>query len=108
MINWDNYVVEKNPNKFLRLYGNFMSKIGMWFLNTSVDYCDHFKLAFEEEDFTGIPTMACLCGCKIFRLNVMWDEETRSVGWYELRQECLQCGSITTAPTPIDEGMDCA
>jgi len=39
----------------------------------------------------------------------MWDQDSRLVGWYDLRQECVECGTITTAPTPIDdEGMDCA
>jgi len=107
VINWDNVVIEQHPNRFVRFYGNFMAKIGAWFLKRSISYGDTYALSLMEEDFTGIPTMACLCGCRIFRLNVMWDEETRSVGWYELRQECLQCGTITTAPTPVDEGMDC-
>jgi rRNA maturation protein Nop10 len=44
----------------------------------------------------------------MFKINVMWDQETRAVGWYDLRQECIECGTITTAPTPIDEGFDCA
>jgi hypothetical protein len=57
----------------------------------------------------GIPSMACICGCKIFNLRVMWDEETREVGWYDLEQSCFDCGALLTAPTPIDdEGMDCA
>jgi hypothetical protein len=59
------------------------------------------------DDLTGIPTFACICGSKIFKLNVMWDEETREVGWYDLKQQCMECGTYTTAPTPIDEGMDC-
>jgi len=33
----------------------------------------------------------------------MWDPETRLVGWYNLTQKCTECGTITTAPTPIDE-----
>jgi len=37
----------------------------------------------------------------------MWDEETRLPGWYDLSQTCYECGTVTTAPTPIDEGMDC-
>lgn len=56
-----------------------------------------------EMDLTGIPTFACICGCKMFKVTVMWDEETRAVGWYDLRQECADCGVITTAPTEIDE-----
>ena len=53
-------------------------------------------------DLTGTPITVCICGCKMWKLTVMWDEETRSVGWYDLRQECIDCGAIATAPTEID------
>jgi hypothetical protein len=43
----------------------------------------------------------------MFKVTVMWDEETRAVGWYDLAQECIECGTLTTAPTDID-GDDCA
>jgi hypothetical protein len=43
----------------------------------------------------------------MFKVTVMWDEETRAVGWYDLAQECIECGTITTAPTEID-GDACA
>jgi rRNA maturation protein Nop10 len=38
----------------------------------------------------------------MFVVTIMWDEETREVGWYDLKQECKECGAISTAPTPID------
>jgi hypothetical protein len=38
----------------------------------------------------------------MFNITVIWDEETRAVGWYDLKQECKDCGIITTAPTEID------
>ena len=53
-------------------------------------------------DLTGEPTFACICGCMMFKVIVMWDEDTRAVGLYDLRQECIDCGIITTAPTEID------
>jgi len=59
-------------------------------------------------DLRGIPTFACICGSKIFQVNLMWDEETRLPGWYDLSQTCYECGTVTTAPTPIDKEMDCA
>lgn len=53
-----------------------------------------------------LPTLACpACGCLMFSIVVMWDKETREVGWYDLRQTCKECGTISTAPTPIDEEM---
>jgi len=58
-------------------------------------------------DLQGEPTFACICGCKMFKVIVMWDEETRAVGWYDLKQECIECGTLTTAPTEID-GDYCA
>ena len=54
-------------------------------------------------DISGIPTSACICGCKVFTINVMWDDESREIVWYELRQKCKECGAISTPPTPIDE-----
>jgi rRNA maturation protein Nop10 len=42
----------------------------------------------------------------MFEITVMWDAETKEVGWYDLAQKCKDCGIITTAPTPID-GDDC-
>ena len=53
-------------------------------------------------DLRGTPTLACICGCLMFVITVMWDEDTREVGWYDLIQQCKECGSISTAPTPID------
>jgi hypothetical protein len=53
-------------------------------------------------DLRGKPTTTCVCGCKMFIVTVMWDEEDRSVGWYDLTQQCKECMSISTAPTPID------
>jgi hypothetical protein len=38
----------------------------------------------------------------MFQVTVMWDEETRAVGWYDLAQTCFECGTTTTAPTEID------
>ena len=57
-------------------------------------------------DLQGKPVMVCVCGSKMWQLNVMWDTETRAVGWYDLKQTCIVCGAISTAPTPIDEITD--
>jgi len=54
-----------------------------------------------------IPTFACICGSAMFKITVMWDEQTRAVGWYDLRQECAMCGAFSTAPTEIDRELDC-
>ena len=54
-------------------------------------------------DLRGKPVFICICGSKLWQVNVMWDVEERSVSWYDLRQTCVVCGAIATAPTPIDE-----
>ena len=54
------------------------------------------------DDLRGTPTFACICGCLMFEITVMWDVETREVTWYDLAQKCKECGTITTAPTPMD------
>ena len=54
-------------------------------------------------DLQGTPTFACICGCAMFNLTVMWEQDTREIGWYDLKQTCIECGSVSTAPTPIDE-----
>jgi hypothetical protein len=53
-------------------------------------------------DLRGNPLFTCVCGCKMWNITVMWDEEDRTIGWYDLRQECKECGAIATAPTEID------
>ena len=56
-------------------------------------------------DLQGTPTTVCICGSKMWKITVMWDNESREVSWYDLRQECKECGAFATAPTPIDEEM---
>jgi rRNA maturation protein Nop10 len=41
----------------------------------------------------------------MFEITVMWDMEDRTIGWYDLKQKCKECGSVSTAPTPIDGEM---
>lgn len=60
------------------------------------------ETGIEMLDLRGKPIFTCVCGCKMFVVTVMWDEETREVGWYDLKQECKECGAISTAPTPMD------
>lgn len=54
-------------------------------------------------DLQGTPTFACICGCAMFKVTLQWSEATREIAWYDLKQTCIECGSVSTAPTPIDE-----
>lgn len=56
-------------------------------------------------DLRGTPTHVCPCGCNIFNVKVIFDDY--EVGTYFLDMECANCGSLATAPTPMDrEGLD--
>ena len=57
-------------------------------------------------DLRGAPTHVCACGCNIFNLKVIFYEN--EIATYFLDMECANCGSLATAPTPVDyiEGLD--
>jgi len=56
-------------------------------------------------DLRGTPTHICPCGCNIFNVKVIFDDY--EIGTYFLDMECANCGSLATAPTPMDrEGLD--
>ena len=50
----------------------------------------------------GIPTGACPeCGTNIFKVLVTFDKEY-NIEQYMLDAECNECGTLITAPTPLD------
>jgi len=51
-------------------------------------------------DLRGEPTHLCPCGCNIWNLKVVFDDY--EIATYFLDMECINCGSLATAPTPID------
>jgi uncharacterized Zn finger protein len=54
-------------------------------------------------DARGIPTCTCpSCGNNLFKAFISFDPETYLVGMYHLDIECTECGTLCTAPTPID------
>jgi hypothetical protein len=52
-------------------------------------------------DVRGTPTHVCPCGCNIWNVKVMFDDF--EIATYFLDMECANCGSLATAPTPIDK-----
>ena len=54
-------------------------------------------------DLRGIPTHVCLCGCKVWNLKVMFEDN--AISMYFLDMFCSACGSPATAPTA--EELDC-
>lgn len=60
----------------------------------------------ESMDFRGSPTTVCACGCFVWNLKVSWDEEG-NIGGYFADMECIECGSIATAPMPgVNIGLE--
>jgi hypothetical protein len=57
-------------------------------------------------DLRGTPTHVCACGCNIFNVKVIFYEN--EIATYFLDMECANCGSLATAPTPVDyiEGLE--
>lgn len=50
----------------------------------------------------GIPTKECpCCGSSLFTIQASFDENYEIV-FYLLNAECAICGSLVTAPTPLD------
>ena len=54
-------------------------------------------------DLRGTPTHVCPCGCDIWNVKVMF--ESNEIATYFLDMECANCGSVATAPTPVDKGF---
>ena len=51
-------------------------------------------------DLRGTPTHVCPCGSQVWLVKVVFSEY--EIASYFLDMECLICGSLATAPTPID------
>lgn len=56
-------------------------------------------------DLRGTPTHLCPCGSNIWSLKVIFEDF--EIATYFLDMECVSCGSVATAPTPVDrEGTE--
>lgn len=62
--------------------------------------------ASTSADYRGEPLLECVCGCDMFIIIARFDPETRLPGFYLTDALCAACGSLLTAPTPIDEGHE--
>lgn len=51
-------------------------------------------------DVRGVPTHVCPCGCNIWNIKAIFDNF--ELASYFLDMECANCGSLATAPTPVD------
>jgi hypothetical protein len=56
----------------------------------------------DSLDLRGVPTAGCpSCGSELFKIVAAFDEDYE-VCYYFLDAECWECGSLITAPTPLD------
>jgi len=51
-------------------------------------------------DLRGTPTHECVCGSRIFFIRAVFDDY--EIATYFLEMQCAECGSLATAPTPLD------
>lgn len=56
-------------------------------------------------DIRGRATTICPCGCNIWNLKTVFDEETGEIDMYFLDMECALCGTLATAPTPDEQEL---
>jgi hypothetical protein len=54
----------------------------------------------ESMDLRGTPTHECVCGSVIWKVHAQFDDY--QIAQYFLDMECAKCGSLATAPTPLD------
>jgi hypothetical protein len=54
-------------------------------------------------DFRGTPSHICICGSDVWNLKVVFQDH--EIATYFLDMQCANCGSLATAPTPIDKEM---
>ena len=65
-----------------------------------MDKLDNLEDSYESMDLRGVPTHQCVCGSTMF--NVRATFYNFEIASYMLDMECVKCGSLATAPTPLD------
>ena len=52
------------------------------------------------------PTGECLCGCGMFAMLAVFDDETRLPGFFLTDGLCVACNALVRLPTPVDQWPD--
>jgi hypothetical protein len=55
----------------------------------------------QAYDLSGIIMHECVCGSDMWKLIVSFQDY--EIASYILDMECLYCGTLATAPTPLDD-----
>jgi hypothetical protein len=74
-------------------------KFGFYYIDRQLLEDD--SLEVESMDLRGTPTHLCICGSDVFDLRVTFDDY--EIATYMLDMVCANCGSLATAPTPLDK-----
>lgn len=74
-------------------------KVGIYYYDKA-EAAEQAESEMDSMDLRGTPTHECICGSKIFNVPVAF--ENYEISTYFLDMQCVECGSIYTAPTPLD------
>lgn len=75
-------------------------KFGIYYFDTHEDLdLDQDPLA-NAMDLRGTPTHQCICGSPVWNIHATFDDY--EISTYYLEMQCSECGSLATAPTPLD------
>ena len=74
-------------------------KFGFYYIDKN-DLQDMLDMEADAMDLRGTPTHECICGSRVFNLPVSFQDF--EISTYYLDMQCVECGSIYTAPTPLD------
>ena len=81
---------------------NISVKIAVHLRNIAVRLMTEMKPDYTQAmDIRGTATTVCPCGSEIWNLKTTFDDDGE-IGMYFLDMECAECGTLATAPTPID------
>jgi hypothetical protein len=80
-------------------------KFGVYYFDTQDESYLEDKISDESMDLRGTPTHECVCGSDLWNIRASFDNY--EIATYFLEMECVLCGSLATAPTPLDrESME--
>ena len=80
-------------------------KFGVYYFDTQDESYAEDQVFEDSMDLRGTPTHGCICGSDVWNIRASFDNY--EIATYFLEMECAICGSLATAPTPLDrEGME--
>lgn len=100
---------------FLRMFLKTYS-VGFYYINKFEEAQENMKRQSEQRlflrppdynhamDLRGTPTHVCPCGSNIWNVKAAFDNF--EIAQYFLDMECANCGSLATAPTPVDRNIN--